>query len=287
MRVLVVGGSGFLGSAVLRELARHGYHTLALARSSIAADRVRALGAEAVYGDLDDASSIGAAFTAARANVLANLASLGFGHASTIVSGAQEAGIQRALFVSTTAIFTSLAASSRAVRVAAEDTVRTSPIPSTIVRPTMIYGGPGDRNMERLLRFLRRSPVVPLPGGGDRLLQPVHVEDLAWFVVAALRHRGAEAVYNVAGPEALTLRQLIRQAATAAGRRPLLVSLPLAPAIAATRLYASLSRQPRITIEQVLRLDEDKAFDITPARSLGYRPRTFADGIGAEARLVA
>src|SRR5439155_25711459 len=126
--------------------------------------RVRALGAAPVGGDLDDPDSVDAVFAASQAEALVNLASLGFGHAPTIVAAAEEAGLRRAVFVSTTAIFTTLEARSKAVRQAAEDTVTASSLHWTIVRPTMIYGGPDDRNMARLLQLLRRFPVVPLPG---------------------------------------------------------------------------------------------------------------------------
>jgi nucleoside-diphosphate-sugar epimerase len=219
--------------------------------------------------------------------VLANLASLGFGHAPAIIAAGEEAGIARALFVSTTAIFTSLPVESRSMRMAAEETIKQSAMEWTIIRPTMIYGGPGDRNMERVLAFLRRSPVVPLPGGGDRLLQPVHVGDLAEFVVTLLEGGPTGACYNVAGPVALSLRQVVQQAASAMTRRPIVVSVPLRPVVDLVRVYEHISAHPRLKVEQVLRLNEDKVFDISAAVTLGYSPRPFAEGIASEARLLS
>jgi nucleoside-diphosphate-sugar epimerase len=286
VRVLVTGGSGFLGGAVIPELNRRGHEVVAIVRSRAAADRVCALGATPVQGDLDDLVALNAAFLAAGSGVLANLASLGFGHASGIVAAAEGSGIDRAAFISTTAIFTSLPASSRTVRTAAEDAITQSKLAWTIVRPTMIYGAPGDRNMERLLRFLRRSPVVPLPGGGEHLLQPVHVDDLAWFVVTTLEDETAGTIYNVAGPDALSLRQVVAQSAQAVGRRPAMLSFPLGPVISLARVYEAVSRTPRLRVEQLLRLDEDKDFDIGAARALGFEPRSFREGIAAEARLL-
>jgi uncharacterized protein YbjT (DUF2867 family) len=248
---------------------------------------VAGLGAEVLWGDLDDPAGIDAAFSSSGADALVNLASLGFGHAPTVVNAAEEAGIERAVFVSTTAIFTSLPAASRAIRIAAEEAIQASGLRWTIVRPTMIYGRPGDRNMARLLAFVRRSPVVPIPGGGRRLIQPVHVDDLAGFIATVLEADAAVSrAYDVAGPEPLTLRQIVETAGQAAGRRPRLVSLPLGPAIAAVRAYERLSTKPRLKLEQLLRLDEDKAFDISAAVSLGYAPRSFADGIEEEAALL-
>jgi hypothetical protein len=52
------------------------------------------------------------------------------------------------------------------------------------------------------------------------------------------------------------------------------------------RAYERVMPHPRLKAEQVLRLNEDKAVDISAALELGYRPRTFAEGIAAEARLL-
>jgi uncharacterized protein YbjT (DUF2867 family) len=285
VKVHVTGGSGFLGTHVLPLLVAAGYDVTALARSTAAADKVTAAGARAVPGDLDDPASLDDAFAASGAEALVNLASLGFGHSPAIVAAAEEVGMRRAVFVSTTAVATTLDSRSKAVRLAAEDAVRASTLDWTILRPTMIYGSAGDRNMGRLLRLVRRWPVVPLPGGGRRLQQPVHVDDLAMAVVAALTTPAAVGqVYDVAGPEPLTLRQVVVQAGDAVGRRPRLVDVPLGPMIGLTRLYERLAPAPRMKAEQLQRLAEDKVFDIGPARrDLGYDPRPFAVGIREEA----
>jgi nucleoside-diphosphate-sugar epimerase len=289
MNVFVTGGSGFLGSYVVPRLVERGDTVHALARSTEAARRVGSLGAVPQPGDLDDAASVDAAFAASDADTLVNLASLGFGHAETIVAAAEEAGMQRALFVSTTAIFTKLPAPSRAVRVAAEDTVRSSGLDWTILRPTMIYGSPEDRNMWRLLRLLRRSPVVPVPGSGRSLQQPVHVDDLAATIVRTLdRPVSSRRCYDVAGPSAITFREVIEQAGAAVGRRPLILPVPLGPAVALAGIVERVTRSPRLRAEQIQRLDEDKAFDISAAvADLGHDPRPFSAGIAAEAAASA
>ena len=285
MRVHVTGGSGFLGTHVVPLLVAAGHEVTALARSAAAAAKVTAAGAAAIPGDLDDPGSLDAAFADSGATALVNLASLGFGHAPAIVAAAEEAGMTRGVFVSTTAVETTLESRSKAVRLAAEDTVRASTLDWTILRPTMIYGAAGDRNMARLLRLVRTAPVVPLPGGGRRMQQPVHVDDLAAAVVAALTAPAAVGqVYDIAGPEPLSLRQVVLAAGDAVGRRPRLVDLPLAPAIGLARAYERVAPHPRLKAEQLQRLAEDKVFDITPARrDLGYSPRSFALGIREEA----
>lgn len=297
MRLLVTGGSGFLGGYVLAEAARRGHPCVALVRSPAAARTVAAHGAVPLAGDLNDQPALADAFANAGCDALLNLASLGFGHAPAIVSAATGAGLDRAIFVSTTAVTTALPARSKAVRVAAEQGIRSSGLKWTILRPTMIYGAPGDRNLCRLLAVLARADrvpvlgglpvplVLPVPGGGRRLQQPVHVADAAHAVLTAVeRQESTGRTYVVAGPEPLTFAELLRAAAAAVGHRVHLVPVPLAPAIALTRGYERLSRKPRIRAEQWERLAEDKAFPIdAAARDLAYAPRTFGDGIRAEA----
>ncbi len=287
MKLMVTGGSGFLGGYVLRAAATRGHQTVALARSEAAAAAVTALGARPVTGDLSDVRSLVDAFTAAACDGLLSLASLGFGHASVVIGAAQKAGIPRAVFVSTTAVTTTLAVTSKRVRLAAEDGIRASALDWTILRPTMIYGDPGDRNLSRLLPLLRRAPVLPVPGG-RHLQQPVHAADVADAVLAAAeRPAAAGRTYDVAGPEPLTFTELLRTSARAVASRTRFVPVPLSPLVAAARGYELFSRNPRIRVEQLRRLAEDKAFAIDDAvRDLGYAPRSFADGIRAEARAM-
>jgi uncharacterized protein YbjT (DUF2867 family) len=300
VRLLVTGGSGFLGGYVLAEAARRGHSCVALARSPAAARTVAARGAVTLTGDLDDRSALTGVFESAGCDALLNLASLGFGHAPAIVGAATGAGLDRAVFVSTTAVTTALPARSKAVRLSAEQAIRSSGLKWTILRPTMIYGGPGDRNLCRLLTLLARAQrltapgglpvplVLPVPGGGRRLQQPVHAADLAGAVLtAAERPETAGRGYDVAGPEPLTFADLLRVAAAAVGCRVKLVPVPLAPVIALTRGYERVSRKPRIRAEQWERLAEDKAFPIdAAARDLAHAPRSFAAGIRAEAALI-
>jgi uncharacterized protein YbjT (DUF2867 family) len=288
MRLLVTGGSGFLGGYVLRAAASRGHETVGLARSAAAARSVAGRGAQPVTGDLDAAAALAGVFAAARCDALVNLASLGFGHGPAIVAAARQAGIRRAIFVSSTAVTTTLAAPTKRVRLAAEQCIRDSGLDWTILRPTMIYGAPGDRNLSRLLALLARAPLLPVPGGGRHLQQPVHVADVADAVLAAAERPGtAGSCYDVAGPEPLTFAELLRISARAVASRTRFVPVPLMPLVAVARGYEQLSGHPRIRAEQLRRLAEDKAFVIEDAeRDLGYAPREFPAGIRAEAEAM-
>lgn len=113
-------------------------------------------------------------------------------------------------------------------------------------------------------------------------MQPVHVHDLAAGIVRAVQ-RDATGAFNLAGPNAISYRQVILDAYAALGRRGLLISIPAPPVEVALRALERLPGFP-ITHEQVVRLQEDKNFDISTARDqLGYAPRSFVEGISEEA----
>jgi len=285
---MVTGGSGFLGRRTVPRLVAAGFDVSVLCRSNRASEVVSAMGATPRRGDLDRDDTVAGAFDTARGGTLVNLASLGFGHASTIVSAAEAADLRRAVFVSTTGIFTALNAPSRPVRLDAEETIRSSTLDWTIVRPTMIYGRPGDRNLERLVRLVRRSPVIPLPGGGHGLQQPVHVDDLADAVVRCVERRSTIGrCFDLAGPEPMTLRDVVDTTAVAVGRKVTLVPVPLRPAVIGAKVYERVTGRRGLRAEQLERLGEHKAFDISAAEdALGYRPRPFPDGMRLEVSLL-
>lgn len=227
---------------------------------------------EVVRGDLSSELPLDGVST------LVYCASMGFGHVPRLVNQLESSSVSRAVFVSTTAIFTRLPSASREVRLAAETAVTHSGLNWTILRPTMIYGTARDRNISRLLHFLKRWSVFPLCG--NALWQPIYVEDLADALVAALDSPAAERkTYNVGGAAPLRFAELVRTAARAVGRfRVALVPVPVGAAVLGARLTRVVSP------EQIRRLAEDKAFDYADAaRDFGFAPRPFAEGVRQEA----
>jgi uncharacterized protein YbjT (DUF2867 family) len=171
-------------------------------------------------------------------------------------------------------------ATSHAVEVA-EQAVLARGTASLILHPTMIYGAAGENNVQRVAALIRRLRVLPLPNGGRSLIQPIHVEDVADCVVAALLADPPLAgALPIAGPEPVSWAAFARAIAEAAGLRVVVLPVPLAlarVAAAAARLVPGL---PRVTHAELRRLLEDKDFDIAPMRArLGIVPRPLAQGL--------
>ncbi|MCP3950715.1 MAG: NAD(P)H-binding protein, partial [Desulfobacterales bacterium] len=111
MKVLVTGASGFTGSYVVPALLQSDQAVRCFMRSTSDISYLPDSGFGMAFGDLDDRESFRRALE--RVDALVNIASIGFGHAPGIVKAVSESGVKRAIFVSTTAIYTKLDADSK------------------------------------------------------------------------------------------------------------------------------------------------------------------------------
>src|SRR6185295_17566275 len=100
-------------------------------------------------------------------------------------------------------------------------------VPSaTIMRPSVVFG-PEDQFTNRFAALARMSPVLPLIGGGETKMQPVFVGDVATAIADAVDGKTkAGAVYELGGPEVLSLREIMAWILSTTDRERMLVPLP-------------------------------------------------------------
>ena len=280
MRVLLTGATGLLGGELLKLLLAEGHEARCLLRAgSPNASRLDAERAEIFRGDAADEEDLLTALQGTDA--LLHVA--GIEYAQPVVEAARRAGVGRVVVVGSTSVHSSYEFRA-GPKLRMERVVRRSGLDWTIVRPSMIYGSERDKNVQRLLRFLGRSPVFPMFGPGTNLWQPVYHEDCARGVYEALvRLSAVGRSYDLPGGESLTYLDLVKTAAGALGKKPRIVRLPLEP----VRLLLGAAEKLRLPLpvgsEQVLRLREDKAYPYEEARrELGYAPRPFREGVALE-----
>jgi len=280
--ILVTGATGFLGEFVVKELIDKDYDFCCFVRETSDVEKLEENNIELRYGDLDNLESIKDALKGI--DTLVNIASLGFGHAPNIINACEAMNVDRGIFISTTAIFTNLNADSKKVRTAAEETIKNSSIDYTILRPTMIYGTEGDRNMFRLVKFLKTFPVMPIFGPGTYLLHPVYVKDLAQVIVKTLeKDVSINNEYNIPGGEPLTYNEVIDSTARSLNKKVFKLHIPVKLSVFLMSLYEKLFSNPKLKAEQVLRLNENKDFSIKKAEDeLDYEALSFPEGIEKE-----
>ena len=144
-----------------------------------------------------------------------------------ILAAAQQAGVRR--FVHMSALGTRPNAASRyhQTKWAAEELVRHSGLDFTIFRPSLIYG-PQDQFINLFARIIRLSPVVPLLGSPRARFQPVSVEAVAAAFVRSLGEpKSSGQTYDLCGPEALTLSEIVDQILAVLQRKRLKLQVPL------------------------------------------------------------
>jgi uncharacterized protein YbjT (DUF2867 family) len=293
-RIFVTGATGFVGRAVIRALQAHGYAVRCLVRRGSERDLRGQEALERVEGDVLAPPTLERGMAGCDTVVhLVGIIREEPGTHSTfenvhtqgtvnVLEAAAATGVRRYLHMS--ALGSRAGARSRYHRSkwAAEEAVRASPIPWTIFRPSIIYGR-GDQFVTLLARMIDRAPVVPVIGSGQQRLQPVPVEHVAEaFARSADRPASEKHVYEVGGPEAVTLLRLLDLIGAALDRRRVRkVHVPLGLVRPATRLLHHLPGFP-LTPDQLLMLEEDNVCDPQPFyAAFGLAPMPLPAGLRA------
>ena len=291
--VSVFGGSGFVGSQIVRALAKQGARVRVAVRNPGRAYRLPMLGdvgqIEIVQANIRDAASVQRAMDGAEACVNAvavlyesgrqKFSALHVDGARSVATAAAAAGIER--FVQISAIGADADSPSRyaQTKAAGEAAVREVIPTATILRPSVVFGA-ADQFFNRFAQMAMISPALPLIGGGHTRFQPVFVSDVA--AAAAMCVASADTAgrtYELGGPSVRNFRELMQLMLAQIEQSRLLVSVPFRIArllgiggdlVAATGLIA-----PPITSDQVelLRADNVVADGALGLADLGVAAR--------------
>ena len=298
MNVLVVGGTGFVGQHLCRELNERGHDVTALSRSPGEAklpDRV-----VRKAGDVTDYDSIEGAFEGKDAVVflpaLSPLfkpdggnemhAAVHLGGTKNCVKAAEAHGVDRFLQMSALGADPNGATHYLRAKGNAEEVVQNSDLDWTIVRPSIVFGdGDEFRYFTKRLKdiFAPGLPVYPLPGGGEKAhFQLIWVGDLAPMLADALEddeHVGQ--IYELGGPETLTLREATEVVYEGEGKSITIVPLPMPLAKVGLPVLGTLGFP--MGSDQYEGLDFDNTPTTNDVSAFGVDPgsmRTFRDYLG-------
>jgi uncharacterized protein YbjT (DUF2867 family) len=271
----VIGASGRSGAATCRALLNAGRAVVPVVRN---AGRWAATGLAPPprFADLDDSDALRAALGDAAVVVSCAHAR----HAPRILAAAPDRA--RFVLLGSTRKFTRWPDAHGAGVIAGEAAFLASGRPGVMLHPTMIYGAEGEDNVRRLATLLRRLPLVPLPGGGRALVQPIHQGDVTRAILAAIdRAWDGPTALTIAGPSPLPYAGFVRAVAAAAGLPPpRIVAVPGRFLVTLAPLFSLLPGLPSVRAAEMRRLLEDKAFDTAPMRSkLGIVPIPLEEGL--------
>jgi len=285
--VTVFGGTGFLGSRVVRHLRMKGFMVRVASRHPRSA-RGDDPEVEPVAADIREAVSITAAIEGVFGVVNAvslyvergtdTFQAVHVAAADRLAVAARKAGVER--FIQISGIGADAASSSAYIRARGqgEQAVRAAFGRPGVVRPAVMFG-PDDAFLNTLVQLLRRLPIYPLFGRGETRLQPADVEDVGEAVATLMQRGDAEAMtVECGGPRVYTYKELLSTIARAANVNRALVPVPFAVwhalAWAAERLPGAPVTRNQV---ELMEIDTVASVGVPGFAELGLSPRALED----------
>ncbi|MFB6111590.1 MAG: complex I NDUFA9 subunit family protein [Halobacteriaceae archaeon] len=239
MKVLVVGGTGFLGTALVRELDDRGHDVTALSRDPSGTDLPASV--ERVQEDIRDRDRLTEVATDHEAIV--NLVALSPlrvpSGGETMHDEIHRQGTEHVVAAAEAADATHLVQLSALgadpngpthylrAKGRAEAAVRESTVPWTIFRPSVVFGDGGE--FVSFTRTLTPPVLAPLPGGGRTKFQPIWRGDIVPMIADATVEGGHDGeTYEIGGPEVLRLAQVAKLSREALGQKTRILPVPMA-----------------------------------------------------------
>lgn len=155
-------------------------------------------------------------------------------------------------------------------KIEGEKIVKDSGIDYIIIRPTVIYGR-GGGGLDKLTNIIRKYPFVPVPGNGKHLLQPIHVNDVADFIIKSIDSRKKNKIYSIGGKDRLTLNQVINMTSNAMSKKTIKIHVPL--------FVFKMLLKPW-NYRKLMAITENKICNMALAeRDMGFKPMGFNQGL--------
>ena len=272
--ITVFGGSGFVGSQVVQDLARRGWRIRVAVRRPDRAYRLQTSGhvgqIQAVRCDATDPAQVEAALAGADAAInLIGILYEGGGRsfkalhvdaARNIAAACAAAGVDRLVHISAVGANPESASRYAGTKAAGEMAVREVKPDAVVIRPSIVFGA-GDGFLNRFAAMATMAPALPLIGGGKTRFQPVYVGDVAQAIARAVeRTDAAGRTFELGGPEVLTFKEVLELILRETRRRNGLIPLPFFAARgigALAQLTGVVGIAPVLTRDQVVQLETD------------------------------
>jgi len=288
--ILVTGGTGFVGTHLVRRLRAENVPVRVVVRNPGRAEPLRDLGVELVTGDVSDKKSLeSAARGAERVVHLVGIIQEGPGFSfqdvhvdgtRNVVEAAQSSGVRHFFYQSALGTRPGAKSMYHRTKWQAEEAVRASGIPFTILRPSLIYG-PSDQFTIRLSEMIRIAPVIPIIGSGKSKVQPIFIDDVVSCILKAITGDAfLNEIFEVGGPDQLTYEEVTTAIADAMGVKRPALHMPLLFVRSMARVLETLLPKPPVTADQLIMLQEDNICSMRDIHeSFGIEPIGFHDGL--------
>ena len=197
-----------------------------------------------------------------------------------VLAAARRGGIHHIVHISSSVVNSAAHDYYTETKKVQEKLVADCAIPHIILRPTLMFGWFDRKHLGWLARFMRRTPVFPIPGSGRYARQPLYAGDFCDIVQACMDQRLVLPPQNISGREVIDYIDLIRAVRQAADARAMIVRTPLALFWLMLKIYALFDRNPPFTTRQLAALTIPELFEIIdwPGR-FGVQPTRLTDAL--------
>ncbi len=270
--ILVTGGTGFVGSHLMKRLASEKIQTRCLARKTSDIERLKELGIEVAYGDVLDKESLEKVVEGVEAVI--HLVGIIVEHKGAtfeiihkqgtmnLVDACKEAGVRRFIYISALGARENARSRYHKTKWEAERAVITSGMEYVIFRPSIMIGEGGEF-IKMLSKIVRWAPIIPIIDGESKV-QPIYVENTVDCIIRSLTDpKTTNRIFEIAGPDQITYKELFLTLMDVLDIDNPTFQIPITFMWPAAYILEGVMEKPPITTQQLIMLQEDNICDIS------------------------
>lgn len=269
--ILVTGGTGFVGSHLVKRLALEKIKTRCLVRKRSNVERLKEHGIELAYGDLTDKESLKKALEGVETVIHligiivekkgATFEIIHTQGTSALVEACKDGGVKRFIYISALGARENARSRYHRTKWEAEQAVIGSGMDYVIFRPSIMIGEGGEF-ITMLSGIIQQAPVIPVIGEKSKV-QPIYVENTADCIIRSLcEPKIRNRIFEIAGPEQMTYRDFFLTLADVLKIKKPVVGIPIWLMWPAAYIFERVMEKPPITTQQLIMLKEDNICDI-------------------------
>jgi len=275
MNVFITGATGFLGKNFVKKLAGDAridkiYLLVRKPPAARAGGRI-----EYITGDLDSIKNI---VLGGKADAVVHLAAairsddpaesyrVNVDGTRNVVDFCSRNKIGRLIFTSSVNVYLKHKGIYSQTKLLAEDIIKAGGLKYCILRVGLVYG-PADLTLCRLADFIKKYRFVPVFGGGNKLKQPIYVDEVTDFLRNALFLNHSDCTVDIAGKNAVTYNEMLKLLCKVLKRKAVLLHIPVSLLVTAIEIFKKIGMKAPLNVEQVYHTDTNLSFDMSRTAS--------------------